>query len=135
MTLDRDRGPRRGRRGSLACSPRRLPAAARRAAGGRSPRPSRRSSREVVEAETLPDVRFVDVTKEAGLHFVHTNGAAGEKLLPETMGSGVAFLDYDGDGDQDLLLVNSDALARHAAEAPRRPRPSTATTARATSRT
>ena len=45
--------------------------------------------------------------REAGLTFVHTNGAEGEKLLPETMGSGVAFLDYDGDGDQDIFLVNS----------------------------
>ena len=62
-----------------------------------------------VKTETLPDVKFVDITKQAGIDFVHFNGAAGEKLLPETMGSGVAFLDYDGDGHQDLLLVNSDA--------------------------
>ena len=61
----------------------------------------------VVETKALPDVKFVDITKDAGLTFVHVNGAAGAKLLPETMGSGVAFLDYDGDGDQDLLLVNS----------------------------
>ena len=56
---------------------------------------------------TPPDVRYVEITKEAGINFVHTSGAAGEKLLPETMGSGVAFLDIDGDGDQDLFLVNS----------------------------
>ncbi|WP_165245320.1 CRTAC1 family protein [Paludisphaera soli] len=62
---------------------------------------------KLVETASLPTVKFVDVTKEAGIDFVHFNGAKGEKLLPETMGSGVAFLDYDGDGDQDLLLVNS----------------------------
>jgi hypothetical protein len=55
-----------------------------------------------------PSVRFVDITEAAGIRFVHTNGARGAKLLPETMGSGAAFLDYDGDGDQDILLVNSD---------------------------
>jgi hypothetical protein len=51
--------------------------------------------------------RFVDVTESAGIAFVHENGAFGEKYLPETMGSGVAFFDADGDGDQDLLFVNS----------------------------
>jgi hypothetical protein len=55
----------------------------------------------------MPSVVFADVTQSAGIDFVHENGAVGDKLLPETMGSGVAFLDYDGDGDQDLLFVNS----------------------------
>ena len=55
----------------------------------------------------MPDVRFVEITKEAGINFRHVNAARGEKLLPETMGSGAAFLDYDGDGDPDLFLVNS----------------------------
>lgn len=49
---------------------------------------------------------FVDVTDAAGIRFVHENGAFGEKFLPETMGSGVAFFDADGDADQDLLFVN-----------------------------
>jgi len=59
------------------------------------------------EAIYAPRVRFTDITQAAGIHFRHVNGAAGAKLLPETMGSGVAFLDYDNDGRQDLLLVNS----------------------------
>ncbi len=55
----------------------------------------------------IPTVMFTDITDEAGIDFVHENGAYGDKLLPETMGGGCAFLDFDGDGDQDLLLVNS----------------------------
>lgn len=55
----------------------------------------------------VPAVSFTDVTAEAGIDFVHVNGAAGEALLPETMGAGGAFFDVDRDGDQDLLLVNS----------------------------
>jgi len=60
------------------------------------------------EVETpLPKILMVDITKQAGIDFVHTNGASGEKLLPETMGGGCAFFDYDGDGAVDILLVNS----------------------------
>lgn len=51
-------------------------------------------------------VRFEDVTRAAGIHFVHNDGAFGKKWLPEAMGPGVAFLDYDNDGWQDILLVN-----------------------------
>jgi hypothetical protein len=51
-------------------------------------------------------VHFEDITRAAGIHFVHNNGAIGKKWLPETMGPGVAFIDYDGDGWQDILLVN-----------------------------
>lgn len=54
-----------------------------------------------------PGFRFVDVTGSAGIHFEHNTGAYGGKLLPETLGSGCAFLDYDADGWQDILLVNS----------------------------
>lgn len=54
-----------------------------------------------------PPVRFTDITRESGIDFIHVNGAYGDKLLPETMGSGVAFLDFDNDSDQDLLFVNA----------------------------
>jgi enediyne biosynthesis protein E4 len=50
--------------------------------------------------------RFVDVTSQAGIRFTHNNGAFGQKLLPETLGPGCAFLDYDNDGWQDILLIN-----------------------------
>ncbi len=55
----------------------------------------------------LPRIPFTDITPSAGIDFVHENGAFGEKLLPETMGGGCAFLDFDSDGDPDILLVNS----------------------------
>ncbi len=55
----------------------------------------------------VPAIMWTDITNTAGLNFIHCSGATGEKLLPETMGSGCAFLDFDSDGDQDILLVNS----------------------------
>ena len=61
---------------------------------------------ELLEAQGAPGFRLVDVTTQAGLAFTHNNGAYGGKRLPETLGSGCAFLDYDGDGWQDILLVN-----------------------------
>lgn len=56
---------------------------------------------------STPQVAFKDVTVESGISFSRFSGGAGEKLLPETMGSGCAFFDFDNDGDADLLLVNS----------------------------
>lgn len=52
-------------------------------------------------------IKYTDVTAQAGIHFRHNSGAFGKKYLPETMGSGVCFIDYDNDGWQDILLVNS----------------------------
>lgn len=67
-----------------------------------------------------PTVNFTDITRTAGIGFSHITGAFGEKLLPETMGSGAAFFDYDDDADQDLLLINSDYWPDHMeADAPR----------------
>lgn len=52
-------------------------------------------------------IRFTDVTAAAGINFTHVAGATGNKWYPETIGAGVGFFDYDGDGWQDVLLVNS----------------------------
>ena len=55
----------------------------------------------------FPDVTFTDITEEAGITFEHVTGAFGKKYMPETMCSGCAFLDYDGDGHLDILLINA----------------------------
>lgn len=69
--------------------------------------PSPVSPTPAPEPTAVPStIRFEDVTKEAGVAFVHVNGAAGKKWMPETMGSGVAAFDADGDGRIDLLFVN-----------------------------
>ncbi len=60
-----------------------------------------------VQSREPPLVEFTDVSEQAGIEFTHVNGAYGERFLPETMGSGIAFIDYDNDNDQDLILVNS----------------------------
>jgi enediyne biosynthesis protein E4 len=52
------------------------------------------------------EVSFTDITREAGIRFVHNNGAYGKKYLPETMGAGCAFIDYNNDGWLDIFLVN-----------------------------
>lgn len=62
----------------------------------------------------IPVARFTDVTTAAGIDFIHTSGAYGDKLLPESMGGGVAFFDYDGDGAEDLLFVNGTYWPGHA---------------------
>jgi hypothetical protein len=64
---------------------------------------------ETLQAQSAgsPAVVFKDVTAASGVAFRHQSGAFGKKYLPETMGSGVVFLDFDGDGAQDLFFVNS----------------------------
>ncbi len=52
-------------------------------------------------------IEFTNITEQAGIRFKHNTGAFGKKYLPETMGSGVCFIDYDNDGWQDIFLVNS----------------------------
>ena len=65
------------------------------------------------QANSSPGFRFVDVTTQAGIQFEHNGGAFGGKFLPETLGSGCAFLDYDRDGWQDILLINGSDWAGH----------------------
>ena len=67
-----------------------------------------------VFAQSSLGFHFIDVTSAVGIHFTHNNGAYGGKLLPETLGPGCAFLDYDADGWQDILLVNSMDWPGHA---------------------
>jgi enediyne biosynthesis protein E4 len=58
------------------------------------------------DVPATPPITFQDLTQKAGIHFVHNNGAYGKKYLPETMGPGVAFIDYDNDGWPDIFIVN-----------------------------
>ncbi len=58
-------------------------------------------------------INFRDVTTEAGIHFTHNNGAFGKKWLPETMGPGCAFIDYDNDGYPDIVLINGEDFPGH----------------------
>ncbi|HZR59147.1 MAG TPA: CRTAC1 family protein [Terriglobales bacterium] len=58
-------------------------------------------------------IQFRDITAQAGIHFVHNNGAFGKKYLPETMGPGCAFIDYDNDGWPDILLINGESWPGH----------------------
>jgi hypothetical protein len=80
--------------------------------------PTPEASASPTPTTTLPplpakfaEVTFTDVTSQAGIRFRHNNGAFGKKYLPETNGSGCAFLDYDNDGWQDILFINSNSFA------------------------
>jgi enediyne biosynthesis protein E4 len=58
-------------------------------------------------------IHFRDITTQAGIHFTHNNGAFGKKWLPETMGPGCAFIDYDNDGYPDVVLLNGTDFPGH----------------------
>ena len=76
-------------------------------AGSSTPEASPSISPTPLDPSKFRPVEFTDVTQEAGLRFRHQNGAFGKKYLPETNGSGCAFIDYDKDGWQDIILINS----------------------------
>jgi enediyne biosynthesis protein E4 len=77
---------------------------------GKAPPPAKPPELNEAKARAkieVPELRFTDVTKAAGIAFTHENGMAGKKLIPETMGGGVAVLDFDRDDKPDLFFVNS----------------------------
>jgi enediyne biosynthesis protein E4 len=67
----------------------------------------------LLSATAAAQVHFRDVTAQAGIQFTHNNGAFGKKWLPETMGPGCAFIDYDNDGYPDILLINGQDWPGH----------------------
>ena len=72
-----------------------------------------------IEGNSLAQgVVFKDVTRSAGIRFMHDNGGSGREYMPESMGSGCAFWDYDGDGDADILLINCAPLHERGSEPP-----------------
>jgi hypothetical protein len=79
------------------------------ASSGPAPKtaPTNATSVPLAYARPSGPIVFTDITAQAGIRFKHNTGAFGKKYLPETMGSGVCFIDYDNDGWQDIFLVNS----------------------------
>jgi hypothetical protein len=67
----------------------------------------------LTSASSAQQIHFRDITAQAGIHFTHNNGAFGKKWLPETMGPGCAFIDYDNDGYPDIVLVNGEDWPGH----------------------
>jgi len=66
-----------------------------------------------LSATAHAQIQFRDITAQAGIHFTHNNGAFGKKWLPETMGPGCAFIDYDNDGYPDIVLINGEDFPGH----------------------
>jgi enediyne biosynthesis protein E4 len=66
-----------------------------------------------IDSIRAQEITFRDITAQAGIHFTHNNAAFGKKYLPETMGPGCAFIDYDSDGYPDILLVNGQDWPGH----------------------
>lgn len=75
--------------------------------GGNGCTPANSARTSAKPAATEPAILFEDVTAQAGLSFLHSNGATGKKWMPETMGSGCALVDVDNDGQLDAFLVDS----------------------------
>ena len=84
------------------------PPVAQKSSAVRQPtRPQAAASAPAVSVRPSGPIQFTDITAEAGIHFARNSGAFGKKYLPETMGSGVCFIDSNNDGWQDIFFVNS----------------------------
>jgi len=70
---------------------------------------------KVPSSDSSGTIHFEDITRKAGINFTHYTGAFGKKYLPETMGPGCAFIDYDNDGLPDILLINGRDFPSHKA--------------------
>jgi hypothetical protein len=66
-----------------------------------------------IDVSLFPDLQLKEVSAELGIDFVHENGAVGDLFMPEPVGSGGGFFDYDNDGDPDLLLLSCCQIADH----------------------
>jgi hypothetical protein len=73
----------------------------------------------LLASPTSAEIRFHEVSQAWGLSFRHHHGGSGQLYMPETMGSGVALFDYDGDGDPDVFYVDSGAMPGYKGETPR----------------
>jgi hypothetical protein len=85
-------------------------------AGG-VPRPAKKPANKAdiprISVTGRQGLQFADVTQSSGIRFVHKNGAFGKKYLPEALGPGCAFIDYDNDGYPDILLINGKGWPGH----------------------
>jgi len=78
--------------------------------------PAPPATKQTPAATSATGAGFLDITRQAGITFVHNTGAFGKKFLPEAMGPGCAFLDFDNDGNPDILLVNGSDFPGHKAK-------------------
>ena len=65
---------------------------------------------QITTSQGPPNVQFTNIASAAGLDFTHVNGASGDRHLYEIMSGGGVFFDYNGDGWQDIFLVDGGSL-------------------------
>ena len=75
--------------------------------GGCGPHEAKVSTGQTTDSAAPVRISFSDVTAKTGIDFTHYSGAKGKKMMPETVGGGVAFLDFDNDGKLDILFITS----------------------------